>query len=395
MRNLPYLALLLTILFASTCEKETAGPVETFDQVISRTIFAQDEIKLYDFVIDEEGAIVVAYNGIDSLDLAEDQVIDSTFIHLRKMDGLGASRWTRAYPTERPAKVYDLLTALDGGYFLLGSIKMPGTNQRAVLLLKVDGEGELLWRREVAAGTNSEGFEMAQLPDGGLAISGNGKLIELDAAGQLLRQTAWPWAVDNFPFANGLCPGPEGAVVVCGRGMIAYVDGQPIWEFAYSRDEPDFEQGLLSVCPVGEALGGGYLGYGYRIMKEGVAWTGVDYLLVRVDASGQVLWEKTFNNSDQDWGYDIHPGSDGTFVAVGKTVVGNPDAGDYVRVYQFDVDGHVLWTKKIEQSISYNFIEPSSARPYGTDQVVVLYTEMKYWDPQLIAEIRLAKLQME
>lgn len=400
MKIYPYIFILsITILIA--CQKEEGAISTTFDRSISRTLFNQNEVRLYDFVTTDDQSIVVAYNGMDSLDMLDDGIIDSTIIYVQKINNFGEMIWTKKYPTGKPSKVFDIIHAMDGGFFLLGSFNIHVDQtafDKSILLFKLDSAGELIWQKKIGTGMHGQGYEMVERSNGNIAVIGIKTFLELrefDQEGNLISRNFIPNEIRDYSKPSGLCLGNDETIVVCGNGMIAYQEGLPIWEFEYSKDDPDFRSGISSVCSIEEAQGGGYLGFGYRVaLRADPSYQHIDHLLVRVDNNGNVLWEKTFDGSDQDFGYDINPTVDGNFIAIGKTSVFGPGKG-YIPIYKFDVEGNILSSKQITGAAEYTAMEPSSVRQIDENHVVLMYVESKLWDPQNISEIKISKVEMD
>jgi len=71
---------------------------------------------------------------------------------------------------------------------------------------------------------------------------------------------------------------------------------------------------------------------------------GYDIYLVKTDANGNLIWEKTFGGTDWDFGYSITPVSTGGYIITGETYSfgnGNNDA----FLLRLDDNGDSLWMK--------------------------------------------------
>jgi hypothetical protein len=110
------------------------------------------------------------------------------------------------------------------------------------------------------------------------------------------------------------------------------------WEKLYSN------QGVGSGKCVQEALENGY------IVVGDTANNGWDGWLIRIDASGKKLWEKTYGGKFADYINCVQPTSDGGFVFTGSTMVGSDwkDAyilGEQVWLVKTDANGQIIWEK--------------------------------------------------
>jgi len=91
---------------------------------------------------------------------------------------------------------------------------------------------------------------------------------------------------------------------------------------------------------------GGYAIAGYT-SSFGAGY--VDFYVVKLDSSGNVLWTKTIGGGDEDFAYSIIQSSDGGYVVAGQTY-----SYEHMYVVKLDSSGNVLWTKTIGVS-SWDF----------------------------------------
>jgi outer membrane protein assembly factor BamB len=93
---------------------------------------------------------------------------------------------------------------------------------------------------------------------------------------------------------------------------------------------------------VEEVRSGGFILAGSKSTGFHDAW------LIRTDPEGRVLWEKTFGGARRDEANCVQETEDGSFIVVGTTASFSPDdAMEYEDVYLFKVDasGNLLWER--------------------------------------------------
>lgn len=109
---------------------------------------------------------------------------------------------------------------------------------------------------------------------------------------------------------------------------------------------------------------GGYSLCGYSTSANGDISSNkgsYDYLLMKLDASGNKVWAKTFGGSGSDWARDVKITTDGGYVITGYTEstdgdVSNSHGSTDIWVVKTDAAGNRQWTKTIggsQQDYSY------------------------------------------
>jgi hypothetical protein len=98
--------------------------------------------------------------------------------------------------------------------------------------------------------------------------------------------------------------------------------------------------------------GGSTLGYsvqqtrdgGYIITGETLSYGGYDVYLIKVDANGNMQWSKTFGGARDDRGYSVQQTSDGGYIIVGETRSYGAGLKD-VYLIKVDANGNMQWNK--------------------------------------------------
>jgi hypothetical protein len=114
--------------------------------------------------------------------------------------------------------------------------------------------------------------------------------------------------------------------------------GEIIWERSFGDDTDD-----LDVHSIVEAPDGGILICGdFRLKNTNTISMGV----MKISASGDSLWMKSYRRSDQSRGYQILPAHPGGYLLAGTD---QPDNGP-IELYlvRIDENGDTLWTRRYE-----------------------------------------------
>ncbi|MDQ3844992.1 MAG: hypothetical protein M3342_13405, partial [Bacteroidota bacterium] len=276
--------------------------------------------------------------------------------------------------------------ATDGGYIIAGATTssdgdVSGQHGRDdAWLMKIDENGNTLWQK--AMGGSSQDVFTSVIPsnDGGYIAVGNTTSTDGDATGRPLRSTdVWVVKTDaagdkvwakyyggsGFDHAVSVVAGPGGGYAVCGltRSNDGDVSGNhggfaDVWVF--KKDEAggkqwqktlgtsDADQGFSIT-----AAGDGYVVLGSVAGNDGdvTANHGMnDYWLVKLDASGGKVWQKTYGGSGSDAPYVLKASSDGGYILCGSSnstdgdLTGNKGGLD-LWMLKVDAGGGKVWSK--------------------------------------------------
>lgn len=141
--------------------------------------------------------------------------------------------------------------------------------------------------------------------------------------------------------------------------------GNVIWNKTWGGTLTDFGRS------VARTSSGGYIATGdTQSFGEGSS----DVALIKYDANGNVLWNRTWGGSLSDIGYSVIQTSDGGYVVTGNTSsygAGNSD----LLLLKFDSDGNLLWNRTwggSNNDYGYSVVEIGDAGNYS--YVVTGYT---------------------
>jgi len=147
-------------------------------------------------------------------------------------------------------------------------------------------------------------------------------------------------ATDDTLFVVGTTYHPL-AEATLGDVLVAKVTlrGETVWEASYGGNATDQAFGVETTDD------GGCL-----VLAESDSFGsgGRDFYVLRLDASGELLWERTYGGSRTEWANDVLPISSGGFLLVGES----ESFGDSFDVYvvRIDDDGEILWEATLGDS---------------------------------------------
>ncbi len=265
--------------------------------------------------------------------------------------------WEHTYGGALSDKAYGVARLPDGDVIMVGHTRSAFNLSDDVQVLRLDPAGGLRWRREFGGRGTDRAYAVAVAADGGALVAGHTRsqgrggsdvwLLRLDAQGQLQWQRTFG--------GNG----NDRA-----RTVIATLDGGSlVGGFTRSRGDRAGDAWLLRLDAQGELLwertfgGAGDDGlYHLALLADGdVAAVGhrarlgvddrpqFDLWALRLDPKGAVRWSRTVNHSAFDAATGVAPTADGGLVVIGLT---SPRLGKSdVLAVRFDPEGKVVWQR--------------------------------------------------
>lgn len=265
--------------------------------------------------------------------------------------------WYQEYGGEGSDYLYDVVQLSDGGFALLGWLGEPISGECDVWLIRTNSVGEMIWNKTYnSPGLGSElGYSLIEVSTGGYLIAGRTAahaawMIRTDASGVMIWNSTFAMGPSTAAFCVVECSNGEFAVVGHGDGSLLLKldsNGNQLWNktFTTTSAEETETSGILSVAEIG---GGHFILVGYT---EGLGAGMSDVWLIRADADGNELWNRTFGGAETDIGYSVIEVSTGGFaIAAGTSSFQDAGRGWLVRV---DGDGNELWNQLYNDTIGF------------------------------------------
>lgn len=268
----------------------------------------------------------------------------------------GASVWARDYGTESAGSFNAALT-VDGGFVLAGASR--GDPSGDGWLVKLDGDGGELWSTTVGgpggqaiydlAADGAGGFYAAGVNDHDGAGAEDGWLVRLDGEGEVVWETKVGGAEADYLVA--VAP-VEGGAVAAGRSRSDSSGDFDLWVVWVDEAGTVIRERRLGGAAYDAAAGlaatddGGVLVAGVRSTGEdaegGDAAAGEDGWLLRLDAgNGETTWERTHGGEGADRIAAVAVMPDGRIVTAGHSASGEAAANDDLWVLKLDTEGRL------------------------------------------------------
>ncbi|WGS64977.1 fibronectin type III domain-containing protein [Marinitoga aeolica] len=338
-------------------------------------------------------------------------------------------RWQKTFGGSNGDMAHSIQQTTDGGYIVAGTTYSNDGDVSGnhgyydYWIIKLDEKGNLKWQKTFGGSDMDEAYSIQETSDNNFIIAGYTRstdkdisnnhgnfdywIIKTDSEGNLLWQKTFGGNGEDIAFSI-LETNNDNFIIA---GTSASNNGK------FSNNHGDFDYWIIKTNNEGNLLwqknfGGSDWDIAYSMQKTNdncfiiVGYTksndndilfnhgNFDYWIVKIDSYGNLLWQKTFGGSNDDYAQSIEKTSDGGFIIVGYTNSNDSDVtdnhGDYdYWVIKIDNNGNLLWQKtfggskndyayNIKKTIDNNFI--ISGESYSNDgDVTDNHGNYDYW----------------
>lgn len=291
-----------------------------------------------------------------------------------KVDSAGAIEWHKVFGGSDTDDARQVRQLSDGTYIIGGSRVFPtGTNRNIDFwLIKIDQTGNLQWTKRYGGTGRDELHSLKATSDGGYIMAGwtasddgdisnyhgsnDGWVVKINSQGNI--QYTKTLGGSNIDMLESVEQTTDGGYIVAGltrsrdgdvSNYYGNYDGWLVkldatlniqWQKTYGTTSWD------EFKSVRQTTDGGYIAGGT---------SGEKFWLVKTDASGNLQWEKKVGGSREDQGHAVRQTRDGGYIMAGWAysydgeVSENKGFRDW-WVVRFDSSGNLLWEKSMGSS---------------------------------------------
>jgi hypothetical protein len=312
-------------------------------------------------------------------------------VYLIRTDAHGDTLWTRTYGGPERDRGYSVQQTSDGGYVIAGYTSSFGGDDDYVYLIKTGARGDTIWTRTYGGPDGNRGYSVQQTSDGGYIITGSfGSydyarvyLIKTDAHGDTLWTRMYGKEGDEgrsvqqttdggYIIVSHHVPDSDDALLIKTNGW-----GDTMWTRNCGRTYVEGDHSLQQTSD------GGYV-------VAGSVWVSDAYNevhLVKTNASGDMLWTRTYGGTGYDEANSIRQTADGGYIVTGFTASFGAGGTD-VYIIKTNASGDTLWSKtfggtggdlgySVQQNSDGGYIAAGVTSPYGSgnDDVYLIRTD--------------------
>jgi hypothetical protein len=280
------------------------------------------------------GYIVAGYTGSNDGDVSGLHGFYDGWVV--KLDASGTVQWQKCLGGSNHEEFYAIQQTSDGGYIVAGYTESNDGDVSGLhgfyddgWVVKLDASGNLLWQKCLGGSGEDVLYSIQQTSDGGYIVAGTTSSYDGDVSGY---------------------HGAYGGYYENTDGWVVKLDasGNLLWQKCLGGSRGDYASSIQQTSD------GGYIVAGYTQSSDGDVSGNhgfYDGWVVKLDTSGNLLWQKCLGGSDWwDVFNDIQKTSDGGYIVAGRTdsndgdVSGNHGSGDG-WVVKLDASGNLLWQK--------------------------------------------------
>jgi len=240
--------------------------------------------------------------------------------------------WQKSFGGSGEDVAVSLQPTDDGGYIAVGETTSTNGDitvsygMTDVWIVKVDAGGEKEWVKTIGGSMDDRVTCIEQLSDGTLLLSGFTWSHDGDFSDNPYNYAIWNLQIDK--------------------------DGSVLWKRSYQGNAASFAMDGKETPDGGMIM----IGHSYSVPGNPDYHGGYDVLVVKTDAYANITWERLLGGSGDDFGDSILPVPGGGYIAIGYT---NSDDGDVsgnhgsydAWLFRLDAAGNLLWQKCLGGSL--------------------------------------------
>jgi len=289
------------------------------------------------------------------VDGGDDYLVEGDY-YLAKTDGAGELLWEKTFGGDQPDWAFYAIETSDGGAVVVGAAASFSIDSEQphfdAYVVRTDDTGEPMWTAQWGGERLDLAYSVVQTQDGGFVVTGgtdvgagdiDAVLFKLSSSGNLLWEktfggtgTDWGQSIVQTPDGGLAIAGPTsstGAGAMDGCVIRTDAAGNTLWQRTYGAAGTD------AALHIAHTEDGGFILSG----KSDSRGDDPGFYLLRIDEDGELLWEQSYGGGEGGRAWAARPTSDGGFIATGNADSSTYDTSD-VYVVKTDGQGHEQWS---------------------------------------------------
>ena len=275
------------------------------------------------------GYAVLGFTNSTDGDL-QDKDLNVNDYWILKFDRFSDLQWSKTIGGSKDDRGQDLVQTADGGYALVGyamSDDGDGSNNEGFhdnWIVRLNSQGDIMWEKSFGFAGHDHSYEVIVTSDGGLFFSG---FLDVTASGGAGNDGLFNHGVGEF------------------WGTKIDANGELLWRRYFGGSSNDRSYSVTETNTGDLVLVGASESEDFDISNPKGSY---DMWVVKVSASGDFIWEKSYGGSGIDHAYGVVSTSDGGVLIAGDTNSNDQDVsrsfgGTDAWLIKLDQDGELEW----------------------------------------------------
>jgi hypothetical protein len=322
------------------CESETDNSDDgSFKGILdwSKTIGGSDEDFGFSILETTDGNLAILGHTKSTDGDIIDKSLPVNDYWLTTIDPKGEVLWTKTYGGSGDDRGQALVQTTDGGFAMAGySMSNDGdaSNNEGFhdnWLVKTDSQGHLLWEKSIGFSGHDHAYALIPTNDAGFLMAG---FLDVTASGGLGNANRNANSTTRHGVGEFWCHKLDS-------------QGNIQWQRFFGGSANDRAYDVLQTNDGGYLLTGFSESNDFDITDSKGTY---DYWVIRLNASGDLLWQKSFGGSGIDQARKLIKAEDNTYIIVGNSfsddinVSSNIGGSDY-WILKIDDSGDLIWDK--------------------------------------------------
>lgn len=275
-----------------------------------------------------------------------------------KVDAAGNVQWMKSYGGGNTEYAKSIQQTFDGGYIVAGLTYSFGAGDQDAWILKLDANGSVQWQKTYGGSNSDYILSIQQTSDGGYVAAGvtssfgsgseDAWILKLNSSGNILWQKSFGGA--GADYAGSAQQTSDGGYIVAGTStsfgagsqdgwlLKLDADGNIQWQKTYGGTSQDFIESIQQTDDFGYVVAGTTYSFGNG---NSSAW------VLKLNSYGDIQWQKTYNLADVNISpYSILSTIDGGYIVAGSTTPVSDSYYSSAWAAKLDSNGNTQWQKR-------------------------------------------------
>ncbi len=269
---------------------------------------------------------------------------------------LGQQTWVKVLGGATADNAYSIIEANNGGYIICGLTNSFSDKDFDAWVVKVDQAWNIIWQTTLG-GTNFDSCNsIVQTYDGNYLLAGTTWSFGAGSSDYFITkinnngEVIWAktYGGTEYDFSHRVIQTNDGNYIVIGRswsfgnsnGDIWIIkinsSGEIIWQKSYGTSYLDTSYSII------ETSDNGYLITGGSWSKENQS----DVIVIKINNNGDIVWQKMYGGGDFDYSYSSIQTGDSGYIIIGTTKSFGAGDSDCL-IFKIDSTGNIEWQKAL------------------------------------------------